>query len=80
MRIKFKKGATIEAIVLTLQQIIQERGTVIGAVNVYIQEYGDDMKAIKDDGEYLEYTPGRETLNRYAEYSAEVRRSKMKAV
>lgn len=80
MRIKFKKGATPESIGWLFAHIMKERGTVIGTVNIYVQEYGDDMKVIKDDGEYLEYVPGDITLEKYAEYSAGVRRSKMKAV
>lgn len=80
MRIKFKKGATPESIGWLFAHIMKERGTIIGAVNIYVQEYGDDMKIIKGDGEYLEYTPGDVTLEKYSEYAAEQRRRKMKVV
>ncbi len=81
MRIKFKKGMTPEMVAAVFLDVLRERGTVIGAVNIYIQEYGEDTKPIKDDGdEYLEYRPGKAGLRQYADYAADVRRGKMKAV
>ena len=82
MRIKFKKGLTPEAIAATLLQIIEERDMVIGSVNVYIQEYGEDMKPIptqKDDN-YLEVNPTVAGKRIYDNYVVESRRSKLKAI
>lgn len=82
MRIKFKKGLAPEAIAAMLLQIIEERNLVIGSVNVYIQEYGDDMKPIpcRQDDSYLEINPTDRGKRGYDDYVADMRRSKLKAI
>ncbi len=82
MRIKFNKGLTPEAIAALLLQVIEERDMVIGSVNVYIQEYGEDMKAIpsRRDDEYIEINPTEKGKQRYDDYVVDMRRSKLKAI
>lgn len=78
MRIKFKKGATPDLIVAYLKLYFEDK--VIGSVNVYVQEYDDDMKAIHDGAEYIVIEPAGTTKEKYDEYVAEQRRKRMKAV
>lgn len=80
MRIKFKKGIPPEAMSRMLLDIINERDLVIGSVNVYVQEYGEDMKPVKFDSEYLVVEAAGVTSDRYSEYVAAQRRKRMKAV
>jgi hypothetical protein len=80
MRIKFKKGLSPEAVASYFLNIVEGREKVIGSVNIYVQEYDEDMKPIKDDGSYIEVAPNQAGLRNYAEYSADLRRSKLKAI
>ncbi len=80
MRIKFKKGIPPESLAMMLFEIIKERDMVIGSVNVYIQEYGEDMKPIKFDDEYLVVEAAGITCDKYTDYVVSQRRKKMKAV
>ena len=52
---------------------------MIGAVNIYVQEYDEDLKQIEDTG-YYEIRPTEHGLNNYKEYEAYTRRSKLKIV
>lgn len=79
MRIKFTKGMTPESIADYFLQIVSERGNLIGAVNIYVQEYDEDLKQIEDTG-YYEIRPTEHGLNNYKEYEAYTRRSKLKIV
>jgi hypothetical protein len=78
VRIKYKKGTSPDLIVAHLRQYFEE--TIIGSVNVYIQEYDENMKARKDDAEYLVFEPGDVSKERYADYAADQRRKRMKVV
>lgn len=80
MRIKFKKGLPPEAIAATFLDILKGRNAIIGAVNIYIQEYGDDMKVVPFSEECIEVSPTSEGLRRYTEYSANLRRSNLRAI
>jgi hypothetical protein len=80
VRLKFKKGFTPEAIASIFLQVIEERGNVIGAVNIYFQEYDANMKPIKQEEEYLEAHPGEDSVGMYSDYVADLRRSKLKAI
>lgn len=82
MRVKFKKGITPKDIADIFLRIIEDRGNVIGSVNIYFQEYDENMKSINFDDyiNYLEVTPSDISQQRYAEYQAGMRRSKLKAV
>lgn len=79
MRIKFRKGMTPEDIANIFVRVMNDRNTVIGTVNVYVQEYDEDMKQVKDE-EYLEVKPTQYGQSRYDEYAADLRRSKLKVV
>ncbi len=82
MRIKFKKGLSPEAIANMFLRIVEERDLVIGSVNIYIQEYGEDMKPIpyNQNDEYLEVTPSVSSKQKYEDYAADLRRSKLKVI
>jgi hypothetical protein len=82
MRIRFKKGMTPENVARVFLDIIGERGFVLGSVNIYFQEYDENMKLIKfeNDTEFLEVTPSEHSQKQYTEYQADLRRSKLKAV
>jgi len=79
MRIKFNKGMTPDDIANMFARIMNDRNSLIGTVNIYVQEYGEDLKTVKGE-EYLEGKPTEYGQSRYDEYSSEVRRSKLKAV
>ena len=78
MRVKYKKGLPPELILAHLANYMEEN--LIGTVNVYIQEYDENMKAIKDDSEYLILEPGEKALSKYKDYVARQRRKRIKAV
>jgi len=80
MRIKFKKGMTPEDIANMFTRLIYERNLLIGAVNIYIQEFDEDMKPIKYDEQYIEIKPTEYGMSRYKEYEADLRRSNLKVV
>jgi len=80
LRIKFKKGMTPESIALAFLDIMRRRKTIIGAVNIYVQEYGEDMKVFEFDDECIVVEPTREGMRQYADYSAAHRRSRIKVV
>lgn len=82
MRIKFKKGLTPEAVASMFLRIVEERDLVIGSVNIYIQEYGEDMKPVPYNqcDEYLEVTPSTPSKQQYEDYAADIRRSKLRAI
>jgi len=79
MRIKFKKGMTPEDIANMFVRIMNDRNALIGTVNIYVQEYDEKLKPIKDE-QYIEVKPTEYGMNRYNEYSADIRRSKLKVV
>jgi hypothetical protein len=81
LRIKFEKGMTPERIAQAFVNFVQHEGLVIGAVNVYIQTYDENMKVEKNDSEY--YTicePSAMLKNEYREDVADIRRSRLKVV
>ncbi|MFA5322140.1 MAG: hypothetical protein WC373_05645 [Smithella sp.] len=82
MRIKFEKGITPERMAETLVRHIYENNIVIGAVNVYVQTYDNDMKPEKfnHNEKYLSCSPSEKAKNEYDEYAARIRRGKFKAV
>jgi len=81
VRIKFEKGMTPEAISQIFTQFIRESGLVIGAVNIYIQTYDDDMKPVKfDKKEYFVCKPSESTKKEYQEDVARIRRDKIEVV
>jgi len=79
MRIKFKKGITPEDIADMFVRITNDRNALIGTVNIYVKEYDEKLKAVKDE-EYIEVKPTEYGKSRYNEYSSELRRSKLKVV
>ena len=79
MRIKFNKGMTPDDIANMFVQLMNDRNALIGTVNIYVQEYDDKLKAVKDE-EYLEVKPTEYGKERYDEYSSGLRRSKLKVV
>lgn len=79
MRLKFEKGMTPEAIAETFVNFIYENNLLIGSVNMYIQTYNEQAKA-QNTGDYFVCTPGDTTKKDYADYAADLRRSKFKAV
>lgn len=82
MRIKFEKGMTPEDIGFMFAQIAQEKEWVIGSVNVYVQLYDEQMRAIKSssDDDYLLVKPGDATRKIYDEEVAQIRRKRLKAI
>ena len=84
MRIKFEKGMTPERMADTLIKYIYEHDIVIGAVNMYIQTYDEEMKPEKyckgNEESYLSCTPTETAKQEYNEYVAAIRRGKFKAV
>lgn len=84
MRIKFEKGMTPERICEAFLNFVKENSLVIGAVNMYIQTYDDDMKPEKfrrgKEEEYLVCSPSDATQKKYAVDVARIRRKKMKVV
>lgn len=80
MRIKFQKGLSPEVMASMFLEIIRDRGMLVGAVNIYVQEYDENMKPIFGDGDCLEVTPTDAGKKIYSEYAAGQRRSKLKAI
>ena len=82
MRIKFEKGMTPEAIGRAFVEFAKENNIVIGAVNMYVQTYDDEMSAekFKKDEEIFICSPSETTKQRYSEDMATIRRKRMKAV
>lgn len=82
MRIKFEKGFTPERIGEIFARIIQDDEIVIGAVNLYIQTYDDEMKPVPFDKEedYLVIKPSDTTKREYANDVVNKRRGRLRAV
>lgn len=84
MRIKFEKGMTPERIADALVKYIYDNNIVIGAVNMYIQTYDEEMKPEKyndtKDGSCLNCSPSARAKQEYDNYVAEIRRGNFKAV
>jgi len=82
VRIKFKKGMTPEGVARMFLDIVEDRGFLIGSVNIYFQEYDENMKAVKfeDEHEFIEVAPNEYGKKQYTEYQADLRRSKLKAI
>lgn len=81
MRIKFEKGMTPERIAETFVDYIRSNDLAIGSVNMYIQTYGEDMKAEKHSKEgYLVCSPGEYSKLEYVEDMAEIRRGRMRVI
>jgi len=53
---------------------------VIGAVNVYIQLYDENMKPLKNDGDEYLVSPGDISKHEYVEDVVGIRRGRMRAV
>lgn len=77
MRIKFNKGMTPDDIAGMFTKIMDGRNSLIGSVNIYVQEYDENLKTIKD-GECLEVKATAYGQTRYDEYAADIRRGKLK--
>jgi hypothetical protein len=82
MRIKFEKGIMPERIGELLSDYIYENELIIGSVNVFIQLYDGEGKAINDfkSNEILVCSPTEEGKKKYSEYVAKLRRKQIKAV
>lgn len=79
MRIKFKKGMTPEDVADMFVRIMDDRKYLIGTVNIYVQEFDEELKTVRDE-EYIEIRPTEYGQSRYDEYAADMRRSKIKAI
>lgn len=79
MRIKFRKGMTPEDIASMFVRLIDDRSALIGTVNIYVQEFDEDLKTVKDE-EYIEVKPTEYGMTRYNEYAADLRRSSLRVV
>jgi hypothetical protein len=81
MRIKFKKGVTPKDMASTFLRVLEERGSVIGSVNIYVQEYDDDMKPIPfDSDDFVTFEVVDKKNGHYHNYAAELRRKKIRVV
>jgi hypothetical protein len=81
MRIQFKKGISPGAIAERFLDIVKKRGNVIGTVNIYVQEYNQDMQLIEfDNSRYIQVSPTVDGLDDYAEYCAGTRRNNLRVV
>ena len=82
MRIKFEKGFTPERMCNLLLSIINEDKLLIGSVNVFIQLYDENGKAVDDfrSNDIITAVPGEDAKGEYADYSANMRRRIMKVV
>lgn len=80
MRIKFEKGIPPEKMAAAFVDFIYSKGIVIGAVNLYIQTYDDDMKPEKFGGGYYYCKSTEKTRAEYDQYAAKMRRDKFKQV
>lgn len=79
MRIKFRKGMTPEDIANMFVRLMDDRNALIGTVNIYVQEFDEELKPVKDE-EYIEVKPTNYGMARYEEYAADLRRSNLKVV
>ena len=83
MRIKFEKGFTPELIGEIFARIIRDDEVVIGAVNIYIQTYDDEGKAVPfaiEEGDYILIKPSNAAKQEYADDVANKRRGKLRVV
>jgi len=81
MRMKFEKGMTPERVAENFVRYIRGNNLVIGAVNMYVQIYDDEMKPVKfDRDEVVIVRPAEETKQIYSEDVAHIRRRKMRVV
>jgi hypothetical protein len=80
MRIKFQKGMTPEDVTSVLLDYINENNLIVGSVNVFLQLFDEEGKAINDfkDPEMLVYSTSN--TEKYADYVAKIRRRCIKAV
>ena len=79
MRIKFNKGMTPEDIAKMFVQVVNDRNNIIGTVNIYVQEFDENLKQVKDE-DYLEVKATEYGMNRYNEYAADLRRDNLRVV
>ena len=82
MRIKFEKGFTPELIGEIFAQIIKDEEIIIGAVNIYIQTYDDEMKAVpfSKEEEYITVEPSKAAKKEYENSVIDKRRGKLRLV
>jgi len=82
MRIKYEKGLTPERIADEFVRFIRDNNIVIGAVNVYIQTYDEEMKLEKHarDDRYLIVSPKEFAKQEYTEDVSQTRRKRLKVV
>jgi len=83
VRLKFEKGMTPELIAKTFVNFIRDNNMVIGAVNVYIQTYDNEMKPEKfkrNDDEFYVCKPSDTAKKMYQEDVVKMRRKRMKAI
>jgi len=82
LRIKFEKGFTPELIGEIFARIIADDEIVIGAVNIYIQAYDDEMKPVpfSKEEEYIIVEPNKAARRDYENDVVNKRRGKLKVV
>jgi len=82
MRIKFEKGMMPERVAQAFVDYIRRENIIIGTVNMYIQTYGDDMKAasFEDDENMIVCKPSEYAKQEYRDDVVQIRRGKIKAV
>lgn len=80
MRIKFQKGMAPEDMTRYFLKILRDRNALIGTVNIYVQEYDDNLNTVKEDDGYYLVNPTASGKAKYDDYAADIRRSKLKAV
>lgn len=82
MRIKFERGFTPERIGDIFAHIIRGEGVVIGAVNIYVQVYDENMMPIKysQEDEYIVIKPEDVAKKEYTDDSARTRRKRFEVV
>ena len=81
MRIKFEKGMTPERIAQAFVGYVRSNDIVVGAVNIYVQTYDDEMrpeKYGKGVEEHLVCTPSEAAKQEYADDVAVIRRKRMR--
>lgn len=79
MRIRINKGMTPEDMADMFVKLMRNRDAIIGTVNIYVQEFDDNMRPVQD-GDFVEVKPTKYGMSRYEEYSTELRRSKLRVV
>lgn len=82
MRLKFEKGMTPEAMARMFVKFVRENDLIIGAVNMYIQTYNDEMVPEKFDNEedFFVCKPSDTARMEYENDVANIRRKRIRVV